>query len=231
MKTSTAPGDDAGHGDGNDDAPQGRQRTGAEVGGGFEQRGVEPLQSGVHGQDEEGEEIVDEAGEHRAFVVEQRERAAREMHGLEQSVHETGVAEDEEPGVSADEEAGPEGQKDELEPERFALPRPGDEEGEGEAEDHRERGGEGGDPDGAPEDGEIERVCKAGEIFESPGRFNTAVFATGEKAVGADDAERGGEEERHPQAGREKEEAAEGHEKRISSAGFQWSQTASPSRK
>ena len=55
--------------------------------------------------------------------------------------------------------------------------------------------------DGAPEHPEIQRVGETGEIFDGPRLLDASVIAARQEAVAADDGERSGEEERHPEAG------------------------------
>ena len=133
------------------------------------------------------------------------------MQAREDGVDQAGVAEDEEPGVGADQKTGPERQEHQLQVEAAALARARDEEREREAGGDAEGGGESGDPDRAPEDGEVEGVGKAGEAFEGCGPLDAAVVAAREEAVGADDGERGGEEEGHPDAGGQEECRSNAH--------------------
>ena len=118
------------------------KRARAEIRRGFEQRGIEPFERGVHRQHEEGQKVVDEADEHRAIVVEQRQRGGDEMQADEHGVDEARVAQDEEPGVGADEKTGPEGQQDELQIEVLASAGARDEERERKAEQRAESRGE-----------------------------------------------------------------------------------------
>ena len=56
-----------------DDAEDGGERARAEVGRGFDQRGVEAFQRRVDGQHHEREIAVDQAEQHGAIVIEQRQ--------------------------------------------------------------------------------------------------------------------------------------------------------------
>ncbi len=73
MKTSTEPATNPGRRNGKNHAPERCPGARAEIGRGFEQRRVEALERRVHRQHEEGQKAVDQAEQHRAIVIEQRE--------------------------------------------------------------------------------------------------------------------------------------------------------------
>ncbi len=116
-------GDDAGARERHDDAQDGGQRPRAQIGGGFQQRGIEPLQRGVDGQHHERQIAVDQAEQHRAIVIEQRQRGVDDAERLQGGVDQAGVAQQEHPGVGAHQEAGPEGQHHQLQIEILAARR------------------------------------------------------------------------------------------------------------
>ena len=53
-----------------------------EIGGGFDERRVEAFQRGVDGQHHEGQVAIDQAEQHRAVVIEQRQRRVDDAERL-----------------------------------------------------------------------------------------------------------------------------------------------------
>ena len=115
--------DDAGGGEGQRHPPEGAGRSGAEVGGGLEERAVELLHGHVQREDHERQLAVDLAEHDREIVVEERQR--RDPQTAQRLVHEPLGAQEEDPGVHPHEEARPEGQDHEDE-ERVLPPRGGE---------------------------------------------------------------------------------------------------------
>ncbi len=156
---------------------------GAKVGRGFEQRAVQALQRRVKRQDRERQITVDQPEDHGAVVIEQGQGRVDEAELLEQSVEQTGVAQQEHPGVSPNQKAGPKGQHHQSEIEILRPAGARDKQREREAQQQTERGGRAGDPKRSPENFEIEGIDEALIAFERPGRCDAAVDAAREKAI------------------------------------------------
>ena len=81
MKTRIAPARIPGSRERENHAPEGLPRTCAEVGGGFDDVGVQALERGVERQHHEGQVAVDEAEDDGSEVVEEREGFVDETDG------------------------------------------------------------------------------------------------------------------------------------------------------
>ena len=86
---------------------------------------------------------------------------------LERGVHDPGIAQQEHPGVGANQKAGPEGQHDEVEEQGFVACGTSDVKREGKAQKQAEQCGNRREPNGTPQDGEIERIERPLVIFNS----------------------------------------------------------------
>ena len=80
-------------------------------------------------------EIVHEAKQHRAIVIEQRQGLPDQTQTQqERRIDETSVAQKKDPGIGSHKEAGPEGKDHQEQIESASFPRAGKEESQGKAE-------------------------------------------------------------------------------------------------
>ena len=96
-------------------------RRAAEVGGGLEQRMVEPLERRVERQHHERQVRIDDADIDRPVGVEDGERLVDHAEPEQELVEQALLLEDADPGIDADQERGPERQDDQHHQRR--LPR------------------------------------------------------------------------------------------------------------
>jgi hypothetical protein len=206
---------------GNDHPEEHAQRPRSQIRRRLHQRPVDAFQSRVERKHHEGKVAVHQPEDHRAVVVEQRQRFADQPGSQKQGVEQAGFAQQEEPGVGAHEEAGPERQHDERQIEIAARAGTGDEQRQGETRRQADQRGGARQQDRAPEDPEVQRVGHPHPVFQRPRRFHAAVSAAAQHAVSGDDGQRADEQQReHQTRGREEESAQAGHcSKQSSSAG------------
>ena len=86
------------------------ERRSAEIARGFGKLRVEARQRRVAGEDDEGQVVVDEAGDDGAFGVEHRRRLAGVAEPAQQLCDQAFAVEQHDPGIGADQVVGPERQ-------------------------------------------------------------------------------------------------------------------------
>lgn len=189
---------DAGLGKGNDDAGKSAERACPKVVGGFHEGVIEFFDAGVDGENHKREIVVNEAEDDGEGGVHHGEGSGQNVGREKETIDESFLAEDGDPGVGADEEAGPERNHDES---KQKAPVGGagatDGVGGGVADNDADDGGEKGVEDRVPENGKPSGIEASAIVVEGEGVDETAEVITATEA--SEEEEKGGQKNKEPE--------------------------------